>query len=512
MGRFLSGRELARTIGAETRAPSPLPTAIVSNGEYNPPPQSPQQRQVEAEIAALADRCAARLGLTRRRFLASGAGMAAAFLAMNKVYGPLFSVSEAEAAEPQAAETRAGELRDQFVFDVQLHFIRDDFDWQPLAQIMSFAGEHWYPAWKKKGLDLKRFKFENFLTEVFMDSDTKVGLISSAPFDEQSMIPLSNDQMAEARAVINSVAGSRRALCHAVFTPGKPGWMDEVDRAIALLKPDSWKGYTIGDPFGGGDPFAGGDPFGGDPSGMSKFPWRLDDENLAYPFYDKIAKAGINTVCIHKGLMPSELVEMAPQLAAFGKVDDVAKAAKDWPGINFVIYHSAYRMAVELPDALLAEFHKTGYIEWTTDLVEAVEKNGLRNVYAELGTSFANCCVTHPRLAAGLVGQLVKGMGAERVLWGTDCVWWGSPQWQIEALRRLEVPEDLQKRFGFSALGPANGALKSRILGLNAAKLYGLDPAGVQKSVRADQLERMRAQRSAEGRLRTNLAYGYIAR
>ncbi|HEU5284188.1 MAG TPA: amidohydrolase family protein [Burkholderiales bacterium] len=496
MGRFLSDRELARTIGAETRQlRSPLPTAIVSNGEYNPVPQSPQQKQVEAEIATLGERYGRRLGLTRRRFLASSAGMAAAFVAMNKVYGPLFAVSEAEAAEPEAADARAGALRDQFVFDVQLHFIRDDFNWQPLAQIMSFAGEHWYPAWKKKGLDLKRFKFENFLTEVFLDSDTKVGLISSAPFDEPSLVILTNDEMAEARALINSVAGSRRALCHAVFTPGKPGWMDEVDRAIAMLEPDSWKGYTIGDPFG-----------------MSKFPWRLDDEKVAYPFYEKIAKAGISTVCIHKGLMPTELLEKAPQLAAFGKVDDVTKAAKDWPDIDFVIYHSGYRMAIELPDALLAEFHKTGYIEWTSDLVEAVEKNGLRNVYAELGTSFANCCVTHPRLAAGFVGQLVKGMGADRVLWGTDCVWWGSPQWQIEALRRLEVPEDLQKRFGYPALGPADGAVKSKIFGLNAAKLYGLDPAGLQKSVKADQLERMRERHRAKGRMRSNLAYGYIAR
>jgi hypothetical protein len=496
MGRFLSDAEIARTKGAETLPlRSPVPTAVVSNGEYTPTPQSAQQREVQAAIAADADRYGARLGMDRRRFLASAAGMATAFLAMNRVYGPVFGVSEAEAREPEAADARAAALRAQFVFDVQLHFIRDDFNWQPLAQVMSFAGEHWYPEWKKKGMDLKRFKFENFLTEVFMDSDTKVGLISSAPFDEHSLVTLTNDEMAEARAIINSVAGSRRALSHAVFTPGKPGWMDEVDRAIATLRPDSWKGYTIGDPFG-----------------MSKFPWRLDDEKLVYPFYEKIAKAGLNTVCIHKGLMPTELIEKAPQLAAFGKVDDVAKAAKDWPGINFVIYHSGYRMAIELPDALLAEFNKTGYIEWTTDLVEAVQKNELRNVYAELGTSFANCCVTHPRLAAGLLGQLTSGMGAERVLWGTDCVWWGSPQWQIEALRRLEVPEDLQKRFGYAPLGPADGPVKSRIFGLNAAKLYGLDPSALQKSVQADQLAAMRAQHLAQGRLRSNLAYGYVAR
>ena len=97
-------------------------------------------------------------------------------------------------------------------------------------------------------------------------------------------------------------------------------------------------------------------------------------------------------------------------------------------------------------------------------------------------------------------------MGADRLLWGIDCVWWGSPQWQIEALRRLEVPEDLQKRFGYAALGPADSAVKNWIFGLHAAKLCGRDPAALQRSVPADQLEQMCARYLAQGHLRSNLA------
>ena len=48
--------------------------------------------------------------------------------------------------------------------------------------------------------------------------------------------------------MINDFAGSRRLLAHTVITPKQPGWMEEVDKAISIYKPDLWKAYTIGDP------------------------------------------------------------------------------------------------------------------------------------------------------------------------------------------------------------------------------------------------------------------------
>lgn len=266
---WLNEEELSRTEPAEGATfRSPIPTQIVSNGEYNPAPQTENQRRVESHLKELADCYGRRLGIDRRQFLKTSCGMAAAFLAMNQVFGPIFRVVEAEAAEPDMAEARRQSLKEQFIFDAQTHFVRDDFAQEGLLNLGKFASEHWNPAMlKDTGLTLQRYKFQNYLKEIFLDSDTKVALLSGAPFDDPTWELLSNDQMAAARASINKVADSRRLLCHAVITPGKPDWMEEVDRCLAEVKPDSWKGYTIGDPLS-----------------PSKFPWRLDDEKLMYPF------------------------------------------------------------------------------------------------------------------------------------------------------------------------------------------------------------------------------------
>ena len=496
MSTWLSKRELEELSPAEEAAPeSPVPTRIISNGEFNPLPQTSDQKRVQARIGELSDTYARKTGMDRRKFLKSASGMAAAFLAMNEVYGPLFSVAEAEAAEPGAADERAATLARQFIFDNQLHFVRDDFDDPSLLGLGRFASEHWNPSMLDEiGLEIERYKFENFMKEVYLDSDTKVGLLSGASFDDPDMWILTNDQMAETRALVNRVSGSRRLLCHSVVSPGVDGWLDAVDHAIEVLKPDSWKGYTVGDPLV-----------------PSKYPWRLDDEELVYPFYEKMLDAGINTLCIHKGLLPLDFEQSMPGLWEYAKVDDLPKAAKDWPDINFVIYHAAFRPFVELPDVEATEFEETGYIRWASDLAAIPNKYGVENVYAEVGTAFANSAVTNPRLAAGLLGTLIKEMGLEHVIWGTDSVWYGSPQWQIEALRRLEIPEDLQKKHGFTPLGPADGPVKNAILGLNAAPLYDLGDNLESEPMQPDTLDRIKAEYQSTGIGRSNVAYGYVS-
>ena len=92
-----------------------------------------------------------------------------------------------------------------------------------------------------------------------------------------------------------------------------------------------------------------------------------------------------------------------------------------------------------------------------------------------MGTTFASTAIVSPRLTAAILGTWINGLGASNVVWGTDSVFHGSPQWQIDALRRLEIPEDMQEKYGFAPLGPADGAVKNQILGLNSARCYGLD-------------------------------------
>ena len=92
----------------------------------------------------------------------------------------------------------------------------------------------------------------------------------------------------------------------------------------------------------------------------------------------------------------------------------VEVAAKDFPGINFVIFHSGLKPLTEYPQDHLDKFNQTGRIDWVTDLAEIPAKYGVSNVYAELGSCFANSVVSHPQHAAGLLGTLIKGMGADQ--------------------------------------------------------------------------------------------------
>jgi hypothetical protein len=118
--RFLSDTELTRLRPAERASTAlPLPTQVISNGEYSPLPQSEVQRRAEFAIESRVGRLAPQHGMSRRDFLASSAGMAAAFLGMNEIFGPLFSVSEAEAATPGVADERSRALAPQLIIDCQ---------------------------------------------------------------------------------------------------------------------------------------------------------------------------------------------------------------------------------------------------------------------------------------------------------------------------------------------------------------------------------------------------------
>src|ERR1700760_4184288 len=105
---------------------TPIPTQIVASDEFFPDPQNERQREVEARILEMADELGGKQGMDRRKFLQTAAVMAASFVAMNEVYGPLFDVSRAEAATPAMAEVRASALKDQFIMDMHTHFLRDD--------------------------------------------------------------------------------------------------------------------------------------------------------------------------------------------------------------------------------------------------------------------------------------------------------------------------------------------------------------------------------------------------
>src|ERR1051326_5327298 len=286
--KYLTDDMVSGFLPAETSSfPSPVPTQIVSSDEFPPVPQTPRQREVEARLKELSDRLARRQGMTRRRFFQTAAGMAASFVALNQVFGHLFDATEAEAATPEQAQARADTLSGQMVIDGHTHFLRDDTRLMGFVKAREAVGQlGWNKQLSEKEQTIDDLKYNNYVKEIYMDSDTKVALLSNSPSDvpEDWFIP--QEQVFRTREAVNKAAGSRRMLAHFTITPGWPGWLDQVDKAIELYKPDSWKGYTVGD---------------NTHKDHANHPYHLDDEKLMYPFYEKAAKAGIKNICITKG-------------------------------------------------------------------------------------------------------------------------------------------------------------------------------------------------------------------
>ena len=507
---MLTPEELERLSPAESLFPSPIPVQFVSSDEFMPSPQSPKQREFEARVKEIGTQMAKKHDMSRRAFFKTAGGMAAAFVAMNETYAktgsPIYEVLTGEAQNLDVAQARADGLKNQFVMDMHTHFLRDDTPIRTfVAQREAVGKAGWNPTLVGKPQTIDDLKFPNYFKEIFLDSDTKVACISGSYSVDPKFSFLTNDMKRDAREKINKEAGTRRMFAHAIFTPGHDGWLQKVDEENERLKPDSWKGYTIGDNTN---------------KHLAKHPFRLDDEKLMYPFYERLVKwskqypdrPGLKNVCIHKGLFPPSVERNFPHLLGYCNVNDVGKAAKDWPQLNFVIYHSAYRW-VAGPGGTAAnawdQLERTGRVDWVTDLANIPGEFGVTNVYSDLGQIFAHSNMAEPRVAAYMLGAMIKGMGADHVCWGTDSLWTGSPQWQIEALRRMEIPEEIQKKYGFAPMGPANGPVKTAILGQNNARLYGFSPKQ-QAEVLTDKVAYFKEIYDKHGEGRTNLAYGYV--
>ena len=562
---WLSDEQLERCAPAEAEPfQAPVPTRMVSNGEYMPHPQTGKQKHVEMRVKEIADSAAKKLGITRRQFLQGTGGMAASFLAMNEVYGANFNVSQTELFEPAAREEN-GPPRDLFVFDDQTHIVRSSRNTpqglRALAQgpgSVSTGGGYtfnpfngmggnpagvdelgnawttWNPA--QLGPDsppnpgppttlLGEFHLGEYIKRLYLEAQTTVSIISNANIAlftppgggtpgpatniHDSLVSeiLTGWQTAQCRDFINRLAGSTRALAHGQVYPGPgnaadPLFGDYTQWQIDNMHPDSWKGYNVA--FAASS--APGTPFAR---------WRLDDEDIAYPTYEIIARnrqmlkshPGFFNICIHKGLSPNGSQPGGPNNTPdFGNPDDMVKVATDWPQFNWIIYHSCIRPSFWVLQSLQdienrpgamdptmltdSDGHSVPNIRWSTQLAQIAagkyvagaeptstspsSTRRLRNIYAELGTTMASMIVTFPTVWAHLIGQLLYYMGEDNIVFGSDSLWYGGPQWQIEALWRFQIPESIADKWDYPEL---TRAAKRKILGLNSARLYGLPAA-----------------------------------
>ncbi len=318
------------------------------------------------------------------------------------------------------------------------------------------------------------------MKEIFFDSDTVMACITGAAFGPPGSYVLTSDDMVATRNAVNEAAGSRRMLSHGISTPTNPNWLDDAERQVKELKIDAWKFYT-------------GDPLG---------PWRHDDEKVAYPFYERTLKLGVRNICTHKGLpLPGPGKD-------FFRPDDMVKAAKDWPEINFIVFHSGMKhMMTSVPQGE-SGIDPDGNIPWTTEFCRQIKTSGVRNIYLELGAVFGHSVITHPEVCGHLLGQVIAAVGADHVIWGTDSIWWGSPQWQIEAFRRFQIPETLQDKFGYQ---PISRKDRAQIFGLNSARLFDINVKEARKAIPVDAMSQMKVAYEAEGAEPSMTQYGWVA-
>jgi len=219
---FLSDEDRAKLTPSELLPhDTPIPMQVVSSDEYYPYPQTEKQRELQTRLFALADGLAKKQNLSRRRFFQTAAGMAASYVAMNETFGHFFDASPAEAATPAMADERAAALKDQFIMDMHTHFLRDDTRIMNFVAMRNAVGKAgWNKELSDKEQTIDDLKYDNYVKEMFLDSDSKIVLISSAPSDIEQDWFLTNEQMAAARDKVNQRFGSRRMFAHAIFTPG----------------------------------------------------------------------------------------------------------------------------------------------------------------------------------------------------------------------------------------------------------------------------------------------------
>jgi predicted TIM-barrel fold metal-dependent hydrolase len=215
----------------------------------------------------------------------------------------------------------------------------------------------------------------------------------------------------------------------------------------------------------------------------------FDDHDPSRPqigqrFIDHVRDVGPPIICTHKGI--SSIVGSTPELADPG---DIGPAAARNPDIAFVVYHSGF----EPGQGGVGPYDPTDPAPQGVDrLIRSLELAGVgpdENVYAELGGTWWYL-MRDPTAAAHVLGKLLRHVGVDRVLWGTDSIWFGTPQDQIQALRTFHISEELQERHGYPAL---TDDVKARIFGLSAAELYGITPVRGRCDLSADEVEAIRA-------------------
>ena len=210
--------------------------------------------------------------------------------------------------------------------------------------------------------------------------------------------------------------------------------------------------------------------------------WMTDDVGVA--FVEKARKLGVRNICIHKGL------DFGPKSYEHSTCRDIGPIAKQFPDMNFLIYHSGF--VTSKPEGAYDPQRTDGIDALVTSVLKSgIKPNG--NVFAELGSTWRFLSMRDPDSAAHGLGKLFKYIGEDNVLWGTDSIWYGSPQDQIQAFRTFQISAALREKHGYPTITPA---LRAKVFGLNAAKPYRLAADEIGKFIARDKVAQSRAEYS----------------
>jgi hypothetical protein len=442
----------------------PIKIDTTSNGEFAPLPLSPMAKAANFHAHDEVGKAAKKLGLGRRAYLVTTCGAAATLAAMNDVFaangktGGSYVVPKEAAFETAAADSAiAG---NEFIFDVQLHHVNPHGTWRKNLPMWAQALQGY--AKNQTGCEAKDtfdcMGGDTLLREVFLDSDTTAAVLSSVPSAPDN--PLLINEMAETRAMAERMKGSPRLLLHGLCHPNFPAHLERMDEVLKTYKIAGWKTYTQWGPDGKG--------------------YWLDDEATGIRMIDKARSQGVKIICVHKGLPLGDLSY------EHSTCRDIGVVARKYPDMSFLVYHSGYEPSVE------EKAYDDKVTKGVNSLVQSLRANGIKpgsNVYAELGSTW-RIVMRDPNQAAHLMGKLMLAVGENNVLWGTDSLWYGSPQDQIQALRAFQISEEFQNKYGCPAL---TAERKRKIFGLNGARVYGLNPAEMKRKAELDPWGKARA-------------------
>ncbi len=451
----------------------PLPAGPISNGEFVPAAASERDRATNTAVRVAIDDSARRLGVDRRRFL-QGAGAVAASLAVFELAGcssgPISSGSASgrpgsggRYRVPPPEDTAACQQAltgSEFIFDVHTHHVIPGGPWVQNAPETNSLVLSMLPAGCTDSQPLDCVDRANYLHDLFLASETTVAVLTDVPNSGPSNAPIPFPEALSTRDIAAGLThgGASRLLVENIIAPNVgavAATLDEMSSAVAAGPPAAFKVYTAWSPSGQG--------------------YSLEDPTIGLPTVQHAHDLGVKVFVAHKGL---PLVNFDP---AFNHPDDIVAVSRLFPDMNFVVYHAAWD-----PSHIEGPYDPTATIG-IDSMLSALDRHSVPpndNVWVDVATMWREL-LTQPDQAAHALGKLLSRVGTQRVLWGTDAIWYGSPEPQIMAMRSFEITPEFQDLYNYPAL---TDDLKAGLFGLNAAALFGVDPTATRCGLVEDPL------------------------